>query len=150
MNINNYQQFSNYHATITLFTDQQSVQILPFEGLISNLRFKQCQNIEYHFGKDSNMRRYNYLIDCNARCKICTGPTQYDCASCYDEQIDICKLIFINVSVNLTTRKQVVQYAKKPFQTLFPSKKSFIKSSISLKQKTIKSTVMATLKYGRT
>ncbi|CAK69569.1 unnamed protein product (macronuclear) [Paramecium tetraurelia] len=79
LNFPYYQQYSNYQATITLFTEQKDATILPFEGLISNLRFKYCYNLEYQFGKDSN-------INCNALCKTCIGPAQYDCASCYDEQ----------------------------------------------------------------
>ncbi|CAD8188288.1 unnamed protein product [Paramecium octaurelia] len=74
-----YQQYSNYQAIITIFTQQIDVNVLPFEGFISNLKFTYCYNLEYEFGKDSN-------LNCNALCKTCTGPTEYDCASCFDEQ----------------------------------------------------------------
>ncbi|CAK62031.1 unnamed protein product (macronuclear) [Paramecium tetraurelia] len=77
--IPNSQQYSNYQAIITIFTQQKDVTVLPFEGLISNLRFTYCYNLEYVFGQQSNQ-------NCNALCKTCTGPTQYDCASCFDEQ----------------------------------------------------------------
>ncbi|CAD8102777.1 unnamed protein product [Paramecium primaurelia] len=79
LNVPYYQQYTNYQATITLFREQELGTIIPFEGLISNLRFKYCNNIDYQFGKESN-------LNCNTMCKTCTGPTKYDCASCYDEQ----------------------------------------------------------------
>ncbi|CAD8120690.1 unnamed protein product [Paramecium sonneborni] len=79
LNFAYYQQYSNYQATLTLFTESVNGTIVPFEGLISNLRFRYCYTVDFQFGKEFN-------INCNALCKTCTGPTKYDCASCYDDQ----------------------------------------------------------------
>ncbi|CAK62037.1 unnamed protein product (macronuclear) [Paramecium tetraurelia] len=116
-----FQQYSNYQATITLFTEQKDVKILPFEGLISNLRFNYCYSIDYDFEMYSD-------INCNLQCQTCTGPTKYDCTSCYDEQNR-----YLQTDLHYCYCKTNYEEAGGLIcQFLFPNKQSCIKSSIQL------------------